>query len=236
MGQAPVAIDTRIFGALGYALVEGVLDRATCDALCEAVATAAAPNDRRGLYGVRHLLRDVGEVRELAEAAEVRRLVEPMFGPDAFAVRGLYFDKTPEANWHVGWHQDQTIAVEQRMDVAGFGPWSVRDGVTHVRPPAEVLGAMVIVRLHLDPCGEDNGPLRVLPGSHRRGYLDAGAIREMRKSVDPVACCVGSGGAVVMTPLTVHASSPAVVPSHRRVVHLEYAAEQLPGGLRWRVS
>lgn len=229
-------VDPEQFSINGYALVEGVLDGTTCLTLCDAITNVAVPNDRRGLYGVRHLLRDVAAVGEIALARDMRRMVEPLLGSDAFVVRGLYFDKTPEANWHVGWHQDQTIAVEERMDVAGFGPWSQRDGVTHVRPPADVLGAMVIVRLHLDPCGEDNGPLRVLPGSHRGGYLDAPTICAMRETVDPVDCCVGRGGAVVMTPLTVHASSPATAPMHRRVVHLEFAADELPGGLRWRVS
>jgi len=30
-----------------------------------------------------------------------------------------------------------------------------------------------------------------------------------------------------------HASSPAKSPSHRRVIHIEYASGTLPEGLRW---
>jgi hypothetical protein len=36
-----------------------------------------------------------------------------------------------------------------------------------------------------------------------------------------------------MRPLLLHASASARVPGHRRVIHLEYAAESLPDGLEW---
>lgn len=72
------------------------------------------------------------------------------------------FDKASDANWNLAWHQDVTIAVQRQMDVPGFGPWSVKDGIVHVQPPEEVLNAMVAIRVHLDPCGADNGPLRVI--------------------------------------------------------------------------
>jgi len=36
-----------------------------------------------------------------------------------------------------------------------------------------------------------------------------------------------------MCPLILHASSKAVSPSHRRVIHIEYAGAELPGGLEW---
>ena len=36
-----------------------------------------------------------------------------------------------------------------------------------------------------------------------------------------------------MRPLLLHASSPSRVPGHRRVVHLDFAAVQLPNGMRW---
>jgi hypothetical protein len=36
-----------------------------------------------------------------------------------------------------------------------------------------------------------------------------------------------------MCPLTLHASSPAQAASHRRVIHIEYACDNLPAGLEW---
>jgi hypothetical protein len=44
---------------------------------------------------------------------------------------------------------------------------------------------------------------------------------------------VKSGGAVVMRPLLLHSSTTAATPRHRRVLHFEYAAVDLPRGLKW---
>lgn len=74
------------------------------------------------------------------------------------------------------WHQDLTIAVQERLDVPGYGPWTVKAGVTHVQPPVAVLERMVAVRLHLDDCGAENGPVRVLRGSHRLGRMAAAEL------------------------------------------------------------
>ena len=75
--------------------------------------------------------------------------------------------------------------------------------------------------------------MRILPGSHAEGRLaptdlNAWISRAPEQAVD---CLVPAGGAVLMRPLILHASSAATGPGHRRVVHLEYAAEPLPGGL-----
>ena len=101
-------------------------------------------------------------------------------------VRAILFDKTPSANWKVVWHQDLTIAVRERGVVSGFGPWSEKEGVVHVQPPIELLERMLAVRVHLDDCGADNGPVRVLPASHRVGRLSGEAIDEWRKLRAPV--------------------------------------------------
>ena len=103
-------------------------------------------------------------------------IVRAILGPGAFVVRGLFFDKTLEANWNLPWHQDLTIAVQEREHVPGFGPWTVKAGIPHVHAPSELLERMVTIRLHLDDCDLENGPMRVLPGSHLAGKLDAAAI------------------------------------------------------------
>jgi ectoine hydroxylase-related dioxygenase (phytanoyl-CoA dioxygenase family) len=154
----------------------------------------------------------------------------------AFAVRGILFDKTPDANWKVVWHQDLTIAVRERRHVAGFGPWSEKDGVAHVQPPAALLARMVAVRVHLDDCTATDGPVRVLPGSHRAGRLSAADVERWRAAVPEVVCTVPRGRILAFHSLLLHASSPALEPAHRRVVHVEYAAAEwadLPGGLAW---
>ena len=71
-------------------------------------------------------------------------------GPATKPVRAVLFDKTEDANWSVAWHQDRTIAVRERREVANYGPWSVKDGATHVEPPFEMMRGMVTLRAHLD--------------------------------------------------------------------------------------
>jgi ectoine hydroxylase-related dioxygenase (phytanoyl-CoA dioxygenase family) len=221
----------------GFVVVPDVVPAGRVAALIDALTGIESPEAVRGkqgaTYAVRRLRELVPAVEALAGSTEIRALVEASLGPSARVVRSLLFDKNPTANWKVPWHQDLTIAVGERRDLRGFGPWSVKAGVDHVQPPADVLERMLTVRLHLDDCGPDNGPLRVLPGSHRLGVLDAPAIRSLRERVDEVACTVDAGGVVLMRPLLLHASSPAARPGHRRVVHLEFAAADLPDNLEW---
>jgi ectoine hydroxylase-related dioxygenase (phytanoyl-CoA dioxygenase family) len=162
--------------------------------------------------------------------------VEPILGISSFPVRGILFDKVPGANWHVGWHQDQIIPVAERRDVPEFTAWSVKHGVPHVRPPVTVLERMLTLRIHLDDCDAENGALRLIPGSHRRGLLSAKEIEEIVAREEPVVCSARRGDALVMRPLVLHASSPATSPTHRRVIHLEFAAGPLPGGLSWAAA
>jgi ectoine hydroxylase-related dioxygenase (phytanoyl-CoA dioxygenase family) len=189
-------------------------------------------------YGMRDLLWRSAEIRRLAASREFMEIVRAVLGPGAFAVRGLFFDKTPTTNWNLPWHQDLTIAVRARRDVPGFGPWTLKAGIPHTLAPAGLLERMVTLRLHLDDCGPGNGPMRILPGSHRNGKLDPDSLGTwaLRAKEIAVDCLVGAGGVVVMRPLLVHASSSGTGPGHRRVIHLEYAAEALPGGLEWYVT
>ncbi len=235
MRQPPSSAPAEALARDGYAIVPEALDPAGVDALLDACAPlGAAAAGVKG--GVRHLLRDVPAVRALARHPAVRGVAEAALGPGAFAVRGILFDKTPGANWKVVWHQDLTIALRERRDVSGFGPWTEKDGVPHVQPPATLLADMVAVRVHLDDCTEANGPVRVLPGSHRAGRLAASEVDRWRAEVPEVVCTVPRGGILAFHSLLLHASSPAREASHRRVVHLEYVAaawSELPGGLAW---
>lgn len=220
----------------GFAVVPGIAAPDAVDRLLDALAevdTSAAIARRGSVHAVRNLLQAVPRVRGLARSPAVRALVEPVLGAGCFVVRGILFDKTPEANWKVAWHQDLTIAVREPREAPGFGPWSEKAGIAHVQPPAEVLERMLTVRVHLDECGPENGPVQVIPGSHRAGRLAPGEIDRWRERATAVACTSPRGGALVMRPLILHASSPSTLPAHRRVVHLEFAADGLPHGLEW---
>jgi hypothetical protein len=220
----------------GFATRESVLSTRVINELLvalERVSQGSSVRMRGGIFAIRNLLDAFPVVRELADSGAIRSLVEPVLGPHAFPVRGIFFDKVPCANWKVPWHQDVTIAVQERIEAEGFGPWTIKAGVLHVQAPASVLERMISVRLHLDECNEENGALRVIPGSHHRGRTPEEAIASLRLSARELACPVGIGGALLMRPLLLHASSPSRTPAHRRVIHLDFASVQLPPGIKW---
>ncbi|MDH3584865.1 MAG: phytanoyl-CoA dioxygenase family protein [Phycisphaerae bacterium] len=203
-----------------------------CDAALDVIRSLDHQGERRR-GGVRGLLRSAAGLVPLLGESVAWQVAESILGSDCFVVRSVLFDKTPRANWKVAWHQDRSVAVRKRIDVAGFGPWSRKDGVVHVQPPPSVLEGMLTLRLHLDGCGEDNGPLRVISASHRAGLLDDRDAAAAVAEGDEKICLVGRGGLLAMRPLLLHASGSARSPEHRRVIHLEFAASALPGGLAW---
>ena len=181
-------------------------------------------------HGIRDLLRKSQPVRQL--------LMEPWLAaivPAGYAcVRGILFDKTPGSNWLVAWHQDLTICVKERVEVPGYGPWSVKHGVPHVQPPVDLQERMLTLRLHLDDTTSANGALRVVPGSHAKGRLDAAQIEQARAAGPEVICEAEASDVLLMRPLILHASSKAESPAHRRIVHLEFAPrEALDERLAW---
>ena len=168
----------------------------------------------------------------LAPDGRIGSIAAALIGPAARPVRAILFDKTADANWALGWHQDRTIAVRARHETPGFGPWTVKRGMPHVAPPFPLLARMATLRVHLDPVPSGNAPLLVAPGSHRA------LVRE-----EDIAACVARCGVAACeaepgdvwayaTPI-LHASNAAARPARRRVLQLDYSVDPLPGKLEW---
>lgn len=209
----------------GFECVRGVFAHDEVEAWIQRLGPVTGAG-RRGLMAE-------PEVRALALSPKLRALMSDRLGAPARPVRAIYFDKSPETNWLVAWHQDLSIAVADRADVPGFGPWSVKEGVTHVQPPGSLLEQMLTIRLHLDDCDVSNGALQVIAGSHRHGKLSAEQIAAFRSGELPTVCELRAGDALLMRPLLLHASGRSESDGHRRVLHIEYAAFDLPAPLRW---
>jgi len=221
----------------GFAIIPRVISNTAVNEILNAldkIRLGGAARIRRGsVYAIRDLLNEVPFLRTLTQLVNLRALIEPILGPKAKIVRAIFFDKTKNANWKVTWHQDLTIAVQKRCDVDGFGPWSKKAGIVHVQPPVSILEKMLTLRIHLDDSTAENGALSVIARSHRRGRMSHNQIQALRQVTSSVLCPVPRGGIMVMQPLLLHASAAGVNPSHRRIVHFEYSASQLPGGLEW---
>ena len=178
----------------------------------------------RGMEGLRPFLASTGAIGCCAAS---------VLGGGCRPVRAILFDKTPETNWALGWHQDRTIAVKERVAVDGFGPRSVKSGMLHVEPPFDLLAGMVTLRLHLDSVPAGNAPLLIASGSHKFGRIAAGDVQQVVQRCGTVACLAEPGDIWVYATPILHASEAAVAPSRRRVLQVDFAAEQLPGGLEW---
>lgn len=213
----------------GWAVTPPIVPQLELDRLVGELARLG----RDGGGGARNLLDEAPAVRALATSRAVRSVAAAVLGERCFAVRALLFDGTPQSHCRVAWHQDVTIAVRERAIVTEYGPWSDREGVPHVQPPADMLEGMLVVRVHLDDCVAADGPVRVIPGSHRAGRLSASAIDAWRAGAESVDCVAERGAILAFRPLILHASSPSTNPGDRRVVHLDFAAAELPAPLEW---
>jgi ectoine hydroxylase-related dioxygenase (phytanoyl-CoA dioxygenase family) len=207
MNQMPSSED-------GYWIQENVYSHGECHALI-----AALSNARRSRAGARHLMKNPA----VAELAANRRLVSMAESALGVAVpyRATLFEKTGKANWLVPWHQDAALPLESSFDDPGWGPWSEKDGILYAHAPAWALSRVVALRLHIDASTSENGPLRVIRGSHAAGVLTDESVPNYVRVHDETECIVPKGGVLAMRPLLIHASSKARTSSPRRVLHIE---------------
>lgn len=208
----------RFRSALGSAVLHGVES-----------ALAVLPRDQAGVR-----IHGVVPLRPfLAPSGPVGGVAVSVLGAGCRPVRAILFDKTPATNWSLGWHQDRTVAVAARMDVEGFGPWTVKNGLVHVAPPFELLAGMVTLRVHLDPVPATNAPLLVAPGSHRLGRIPEAEVPGVVRRYGTSACLAEAGDVWLYATPILHASDAALEPRRRRVLQVDFAAGDLPGGLEW---
>lgn len=204
----------------GFAILPGLFSHESLDRLLQEVNKLSP---RRSRAGVRHALR-LAPIAELARGSQLINLARQVLGPEAFPFRATLFEKSPKANWLVVWHQDTALPLRSRLEVAGWGPWSVKEGIQYAHAPTNALNEVVALRVSFDDSTIENGPLRVLPRTHKLGVLSDDCVHELATHAVPLDCIVPKGGIVIMRPLLIHASSKSHSETPRRVLHIEYAA------------
>lgn len=208
----------------GYAVIPEALLQEESGQLLQELKGANLPRSRAGL---RHAMR-IPAVAQMARGAALLEMAREVLGKRAFPFRATLFDKSTAANWLVVWHQDTALPLKERREVAGWGLWSVKEGMQYAHAPTSALEQVVALRVHLDDSTSENGPLRVLPGTHTLGVLTDEQIHTLSEKVAEVECPVPCGVVLAMRPLIVHASSKAQNEKPRRVLHIEYS---VPGAL-----
>ena len=217
----------------GFSIDENVITSTECDALIEALKPIAA---RRA--GARHLMREPAVAR-IANDERLLRIARRELESDPVPFRATLFAKTGKANWLVVWHQDTALPLEAKVDSPDWGPWSTKEGILYAHAPAWALCRVVALRVHLDDSSWDNGPLRVIPGSHTDGVLSDEAVFALARRCGGGGrdCVVARGGVLAMRPLLIHCSSRSTSTAPRRVLHLEYAdALELGKGIRLAIA
>ncbi len=203
----------------GFAIIPQVVPESEVARVTRELAQNPLPRSRAGS---RHAMRHPS-IAKLAHHPNLVGLAEEILGSEATPFRATLFDKSPRSNWLVAWHQDKALPLCKRQDVTGWGPWSMKEGVVHAQAPARFLRQILALRLHLDDSTLENGPLRVLPGTHMADILDDTAIHQLAAGSTAVDCVVPVGGVLAMRPLILHSSSKSRTDHPRRVLHIEYA-------------
>lgn len=201
----------------GYAVREGVFSEAECESVLSELSNYVDISRA----GVRNLM-SVDVVARVATDERLRRLTEDLTGTMLTPFKAILFNKTGKANWLVAWHQDTALPIEQELTTGGWGPTSIKEGITFSHAPSDALNQILALRIHLDASTADNGPLRVIPGSHHHRISDD-EFGDITNAGLHVELTVGRGGVIAMRPMLVHASSKCITEEPRRVLHIEYA-------------
>jgi ectoine hydroxylase-related dioxygenase (phytanoyl-CoA dioxygenase family) len=205
----------------GFSVMHDVFPSSECTRILDHLANWTVG---RGRAGTRHLM-TCPAVSSLANDKRLIALASTALSQPAIPYRATLFEKSPKSNWLVVWHQDTSLPLSRKLDGSEWGPWSCKAGVTYARAPSWELEKVVTLRVHLDHCASENGPLRVIPGSHNKGVLTEHEIYAITNTQVSAECVVPEGGVLLMKPLIIHASSKSKSKTPRRILHIEYAPQ-----------
>jgi ectoine hydroxylase-related dioxygenase (phytanoyl-CoA dioxygenase family) len=221
----------------GFVICEGVYSQEEISSIQALVNIVDTQNNNyrfnKDLFAIRNVLNELPALKTLILSGTLKKTLSSFFDKEYFCVKSVFFDKPPLSNWLVNWHQDMMINVNEKKETDGFGPWTVKEGLYSVLPPVEYLRSILTVRIHLDDTNEQNGAVRVIPGTHHH-IFKIDEVRKISGGNKATTCYVKTGGIMLMKPLLLHSSSKSTGKLRRRVIHLEFTDRELPSGLQWR--
>jgi hypothetical protein len=219
----------------GFAVIDGVYTPHEVDRLLQEINVAEKNNETfrksQDLFAIRQFLQEIPSTRSAIFNSRLRVILYELFGETCFVVKSIYFDKPQTSNWYVAYHQDLTISVNKKISLDGFNLWTTKYNQFAVQPPLPILENVVTIRIHLDDTDENNGALKVIPGSHATGIYRPETI-DWSKEKD-VSCNVSKGGIMLMKPLLLHSSGRTTNNKRRRVIHIEFSSVELPPEISW---
>jgi len=219
----------------GFAIVNNVFTEEEVNDLLLIISQTdtSKPTFLKGndLFAIRQFFKEIPASVDKVFTVRLNNLISELFGNEYFVVKAIYFDKPGASNWFVSYHQDLTISVDKKLDLDGFGPWTTKQDQFAVQPPLNILKDNFTIRIHLDNTNEENGALKVIPGSHLKGIYRPETIDWPVEN--ETTCSVKKGGIMIMKPLLLHSSGRTTNKNKRRVLHIEFSRSSLPGNLNW---
>lgn len=219
----------------GFAVLNNIFSDEEVDNLFQAISkidtSRQTVRKTSDLFAIRQFLKEVPPATEIIFNDGFTTLIAEIFGDNFFVVKSIYFDKPADSNWFVAYHQDLTISVDKKLNVEGFGSWTTKHNQYAVQPPLDILQDNFTIRIHLDDTNEENGALKVIPGSHLKGIYRPETIDWSVKTES--ICRVNKGGIMLMKPLLLHSSNRTTNNNKRRVIHIEFSRSPLPANLNW---
>jgi ectoine hydroxylase-related dioxygenase (phytanoyl-CoA dioxygenase family) len=225
----------QILSAKGFTVIEDIYNadeiRAILAEIDRANSDKTTFRKTGDLFAIRQFLKEIPAINGIIFNNKLKAVIADFFGDDYFVVKSIYFDKPEKSNWFVAWHQDLTISVDRKVELPGYGPWTVKQNQFAVQPPLNILQNNFTIRIHLDDADEGNGALKVIPGSHLKEIYRPETI-DWDIETETI-CSVKAGGIMIMRPLLLHASNRTTNNKSRKVIHLEFSNSELPDGISW---
>lgn len=200
---------------------------------CIEITDSSKPTFRKSsdLFAIRQFIKEIPQTLSPILNENLKKVITEYFGSDFFIVKSIYFDKPEKSNWFVSYHQDLTISVDKKIELRGYGPWTVKQDQFAVQPPMNILESIFTIRIHLDDTDENNGALKIVPGSHLKSIYRPETINWNKETEE--SCKVKRGGIMIMRPLLLHSSSRTTNDHKRRVIHIEFSNHELSSELEW---
>ncbi|EHQ28167.1 phytanoyl-CoA dioxygenase family protein [Mucilaginibacter paludis] len=226
---------TQELDELGFTIIDDVYTDAEVDQLLNTInatpVNGATFRKTKDLFAIRQFLKEVPDAEGLIFNHRLTGVIQQLFGSGFFVTKSIYFDKPAQSNWFVAYHQDLTISVDQKTEIDGYGPWTVKQNQFAVQPPVKVLENSFTIRIHLDDTDQNNGALKVVPGSNLKGIYRPETINWQTET--ETICNVKKGGIMIMRPLLLHTSNRSTNQQPRRVIHIEFSNSELPPTIKW---
>lgn len=213
----------------GFEIIESIYSEKEVDEILEVIDNEGIG----GKFGVREFLLSSPKVAEKIFNERLLDTIKKISLNCTKSIKSIYFDKPPNANWIVNWHQDLTINLKGKKEVLTYKNWRTNRERTVVQPNIELLENIFTIRIHLDDCTKENGALRVIESSHKQGVIEIKDWTQNKKGEERI-CEVKKGGILLMKPLLLHSSKRTENEQNRRVIHVEFCDIKLPEGLEWK--